>query len=82
MLMEAHRWTGKEALRDGIVDVAVEPDEMFESAMEVARQVAPKAKMGVYSLLRNELYGEAGRAFREISYVHGRETGTRAKAKI
>ena len=38
--------------------------------------------MGVYSLLRNELYGDAGKAFREISYVHGKPTGRPAKAKI
>lgn len=82
LLLEAHRWTGKEALKDGIVDAAAEPDKMFDVAMELAKQWAPKAKMGVYSLLRNELYGEAGKAFREISYVHGRSTGNPAKAKI
>ncbi|KAK4508311.1 hypothetical protein PRZ48_002049 [Zasmidium cellare] len=82
MLLEAHRWTGKEALEDGIVDAVAEPEKMLEAALELARKVAPKAKMGVFSLLRNELYGEAGRAFREISYVHGRTTGEAAKAKI
>jgi len=82
MLLEAHRWTGPQALEDGIVDVVAEPERMFEVAMGVARQWAPKAKMGVYSMLRNELYGEAGRAFREISYVHGKMTGRAAKAKI
>lgn len=82
MLLEAHRWTGKEALKDGIVDFVAEPEAMFEEALRVARMWAPKAKMGVYSLLRNELYGEAGRAFREISYVHGRRTDLPAKAKI
>lgn len=82
MLLEAHRWTGKEALEDGIVDVVAEPDQMFEVALELARKWAPKAKMGVYSALRNELYGDAGRAFREISYVHGRKVDSPAKAKI
>ncbi|KAK4545442.1 hypothetical protein LTR36_002792 [Oleoguttula mirabilis] len=82
MLLEAHRWTGKEALKDGIVDAVAEPEKMFDVAMELARKWAPKAKMGVYSVLRNELYGEAGRAFREISYVHGKSTGGPAKAKI
>lgn len=82
MLLQAHRWTGKEALEDGVVDHAVPPDEMFGKAMEVARQWASKAKMGVYSLLRNELYGQAGRDFREISYVYGKPTGLPAKAKI
>lgn len=82
MLLEAHRWTGKEALEDGIVDAVADPERMLDAALELARKVAPKAKMGVFSLLRNELYGDAGRAFREISYVHGRSTGAAAKAKI
>jgi hypothetical protein len=32
--------------------------------------------------LRGELYGEAGRGFREISYVFGRRVDLPAKAKI
>lgn len=82
MLLEAHRWTGREALEDGIVDAIAEPEAMLETAMELARRWAPKAKMGVYSVLRNELYGEAGMALREISYVHGRVIDRPAKAKI
>jgi enoyl-CoA hydratase/carnithine racemase len=82
MLLEAHRWTGETALADGIVDAVAEPEGMLEEALTLARRMAPKAKMGVFSVLRNELYGEAGRAFREISYVHGVRTGTAAKAKI
>lgn len=82
MLLQAHRWTGPEALEDGIVDFVASPEEMFDVAMGVAKQWAPKAKMGVYALLRNELYGEAGRGFREISYVYGRRTDLPAKAKI
>lgn len=82
MLLQAHRWTGPEALDDGIVDFVASPEEMFDVAMGVAKQWAPKAKMGVYTLLRNELYGEAGRGFREISYVYGRRTDLPAKAKI
>lgn len=46
MLLEAHKWTGKEALADGIVDVVAEPERMFEVAMELAEKWAPKAKMG------------------------------------
>lgn len=82
MLLQAHRWTGPEALEDGIVDFVAAPAEMFDVAMGVAKQWAPKAKMGVYALLRNELYGDAGRGFREISYVYGRRTDLPAKAKI
>ena len=82
MLLQAHKWTGTEALADGVVDYVADPESMEGTAMEVARSWAPKAEMGVYSLLRGELYGEAGRGFREISYVYGRATGLPAKAKI
>jgi enoyl-CoA hydratase/carnithine racemase len=82
MLLEAARWTGEQALADGIVDEIAEPDKMLDVAMELAKKVAPKAKMGVFALLRNELYGEAARHFREISYRHGQLMGTQAKAKI
>jgi enoyl-CoA hydratase/carnithine racemase len=82
MLMEAHRWTGKEALKDGIVDEIAEPEEMLDRALELAKRVREKSKMGVYALLRNELWGEAAARFRAISYVHGRLTSTPAKAKI
>jgi enoyl-CoA hydratase/carnithine racemase len=46
MLLEAHRWTGKEALQDGIVDVIAEPEKMFDVALVLAQKWAPKAKMG------------------------------------
>lgn len=79
MLLEAHKWTGKEALKDGVVDAIAEPDKMFDVAMELAQRWAPKAKMDVYSVLRNELYGEAARAFREISYVSQHSSRLRCK---
>lgn len=81
MLLEAHRWTGEQALQDGIVGTIVEPEKMLDVAMNLAERVAPRAKTGVYSLLRNELYGEAARQFREITYVHGKRIGEAAKAK-
>ncbi|KAK3702907.1 hypothetical protein LTR37_014756 [Vermiconidia calcicola] len=82
MLLEAHRWTGTEALKDGVVDAIAEPEKMFDVAMEMAKKWAPKAKMDVYGILRNELYGEAGKAFREISYNYARRADKPAKAKI
>jgi len=81
MLLEAHRWTPEEALKDGIVDVVVEQGEILEKAREVAERWKGKAKMGAYGVLRGELWGEAGKAVREISFVHSRPTGP-AKAKI
>jgi enoyl-CoA hydratase/carnithine racemase len=82
MLLEAHRWGGREALEDGVVDEVAEPGDMLEAAMGLARRVAPKGKMGVYALHRNELYGEAAEALRRLSYVHGRATRRQGGAKM
>lgn len=46
MLLEAHRWTAKEALADGVVDAIAGPEQMLDAALELARKWAPKAKMG------------------------------------
>lgn len=82
LLLEAHRFTGKEAFEDGIVDDLAEPEKMLEVALAKGREVAPRARMGVFALLRNELYGDAQAKIRGISYVHGRRTSNPAKAKI
>ncbi|CAG7940161.1 unnamed protein product, partial [Penicillium nalgiovense] len=82
MLLEAHRWTGPEALEDGIVDVVAEPEDMLNLALELGAKWAPKAKMGVYALLRQELWGDAIKKFQRISYVHSRVTSAPAKVKI
>jgi enoyl-CoA hydratase/carnithine racemase len=82
MLLEAHKWTGQEALADGVVDAIAAPEEMFDIAFEMAGKWAPKAKMGVYGVLRAELYGDALRAFQGISYVHGRSTSRKALVKL
>ena len=83
MLLEAHRWTGTEALADGIVDEVCEPEGMEARAVAVAREQAGRAAMGVYGLLRSELWGRgAGTSFRAISYVHRKRVGTAARAKI
>lgn len=82
MLLEAHKWTGTGAFEDGIVDEVAAPEVMRQRAIEVAKQHAPRATMGVYGLLRSELWGEALEKFRAISYVHRKRIGTPAKAKI
>ncbi|KAF2758735.1 ClpP/crotonase [Pseudovirgaria hyperparasitica] len=82
MLLEAHRWTGKEAVRDGVVDEVVQPGQMLERALEKAREVQGRSKMGVFSLLRGELYGEAAERLRKISYVHGKVVMRASGAKI
>lgn len=69
-------------MADGIVDAIAEPDKMFDVAFELAQKWAPKAKMGVYGVLRSELYGEALAKFQSISYVHSRPTSRPALAKI
>jgi enoyl-CoA hydratase/carnithine racemase len=82
VLLEAHKFTGTEAMDHGIVDAVAEPERMLEVALEMAEKWKSKAKMGVYSLLRNELYGEAGMKYRQNSYVHGRETTREPKVKL
>ena len=82
MLLEAHRWTGTVALEDGIVDGIATPDKMLDTAIAKAKEIAPKATMGVYGLLRSELWGEALDKLKTISYVHRKRVGTSPKAKI
>jgi enoyl-CoA hydratase/carnithine racemase len=82
LLMEAYRFTGKEALEHGIVDVIAPPEKMFEEALALARKWAPKAKMGVYGTIRSELVGDALSKFKGISYVHARMVNNPPKAKI
>jgi enoyl-CoA hydratase/carnithine racemase len=81
MVLEAHRWTPEEALKDGIVDLIVDEIEIVGKAREVAEKWMVKAKAGAYGVLRNELWGDAGKAFREISFVHNKTVGP-SKAKI
>jgi Delta3-Delta2-enoyl-CoA isomerase len=82
MLLEAHRWTGKAAYEDGIVDAIADPKEMLNVAVALAQEHSGKATMGVYGLLRSELWGEALDKLKSISYVHRKRVGTAAKAKI
>ena len=79
MLLEAHRWTGKAAFADGIVDAIAPPAEMLGKAIELARSCAPRAKSGVFGLLRSELYGAADKQFQAVSYVHSRSTSREVK---
>ena len=81
MVLEAHRWTPEEALKDGIVDLVVEEVETVGKARDVAEKWMVKAKPGAYGVLRNELWGDAAKAFREISFVHNKTVGP-SKAKI
>ncbi|OAG45258.1 hypothetical protein AYO21_00606 [Fonsecaea monophora] len=82
MLLEAHRWTADTAVVDGVIDEAVEPDQLLSRAVEKAREIAPRAKMGVYGLLRNELVGEASRQLQQMSYRHHRIASQPVRAKI
>jgi len=82
MLLEAHKWTGEQALKDGIVDAVASPNEMLDVALELAGKWAPKAKMDVYGVLRAELWGEAAQKFQSISYVHSRQTSRPALVKL
>lgn len=82
VLLEAHKYTGKQALEDGIVDYIAPPDKMFDVAMELAEKWKSKAKMGVYGLLRHELWGAASDAYARNSYIHSRQTTREPKVKL
>jgi Delta3-Delta2-enoyl-CoA isomerase len=82
VLLQAHKFTGKEALADGIVDEVADPDKMFDVALEYAEKWKSKSKMGVYGVLRGELLGDALERFARLSYVHSRSTNRRPKVKI
>lgn len=82
VLLQAHKYTAKEALADGIVDAIAAPSEMLDAALNLANTWKSKAKMGVYGVLRSELYGNAYRAFQHLSYVHSRVLQREAKVKL
>ncbi|EIT82063.1 carnitinyl-CoA dehydratase, putative [Aspergillus oryzae 100-8] len=67
VLLEGHRFTGEEALRDGLVDFIVQPDDMLAVAFALAAKWAPKAKAG---------------AVQQISHVYGRSTFLPGKTKL
>jgi enoyl-CoA hydratase/carnithine racemase len=81
LLLEAHRWTSKEAFEDGVVDAVFEPEEMMGKAVVFGERWGDKAKGGVYGVLRDELWGESGRALRSVSWVHRQPTAL-GKAKL
>ncbi|KAI9927266.1 hypothetical protein ASPWEDRAFT_188391 [Aspergillus wentii DTO 134E9] len=82
MLLETHRWTGREALTDGLVDAVAEPGDMHEAALGMGRKWAGKAKSGMYAIFRAELYGEAIEELRRVCYIHGRDTSRRPMGKL
>lgn len=82
VLLQAHKYKATEALGDGIVDDIASPDEMLDKALALARKIQSKAIMGVYGMLRAELYGEAIQAFANISNVYARVISREAKVKL
>lgn len=82
VLLEAHRFTGKEALADGIVDAIAPPKDLMGCAMEYAARLQSKAKMDVYGVLRGELLGDAIQKFQALSYIHSRPTSRIPKVKL
>lgn len=70
VLLEGHKFTGKEALADGIVDQVAHPNELLSTATELAEKVKRKGRGNVYGLLRAELNLEPLHRLRDISYVH------------
>ncbi|RFU31219.1 hypothetical protein B7463_g5092, partial [Scytalidium lignicola] len=82
LLLEAHKYTSKEAFEDGIVDAISPPAELFNVAMQYAQKWQGKAKADVYGVLRGELVGEALAKLKGVSYVHSRMIARRPKVKL
>lgn len=82
ILLQGHKFKSSEALADSIVDEIAEPEVMLDRALTLANKVKSKARMGVYGMLRGELYGEAIKAFQQISYAHSRIVSREAKVKL
>lgn len=82
VLLEAHKYTGKEAKTDGIVDIVADPGVMLQEAIKLAEMWKGKAKMGVYGMLRDELWGEARRNYAQNSFVHRKDTARKPIVKL
>ena len=82
VLLQAHKYTGTDALEDGVVDEIAEPERMLDVAVAYAERWKGKSKMGVYGLLRSELLGSATEAYARNSYVHRKETAREPKVKL
>ncbi|KAK5065326.1 hypothetical protein LTR84_001164 [Exophiala bonariae] len=82
VLLEAHKYTGKEAKMDGIVDDVADPSVMLEVAITVAETWKEKARMGVYGILRDELWGKARKNYAQNSFVHRKDTARKPVVKL
>lgn len=82
ILLEAHRYTGSEALKDDIVDGLAAPDELYGITIEWASRWKAKARADVYEALRGELVKTAIESFCALSYVHSRPTSRTPKVKL
>lgn len=82
VLLEAHRYTGKEALSDGIVDSIATPADLHDLAIQYALKWKDKGKMGVYGVLRAELLGDAVTKFKAASYVHSHRVARKPGQKL
>jgi enoyl-CoA hydratase/carnithine racemase len=58
MALEGYRFSAQDALADGVVDKLAASDKQEETAITLAREVAPLGKHGSYGLMRKELLGD------------------------
>lgn len=60
-ILQGHRFSGKDALEEQLVDVVVEgEEEVFNKAKELGLKWSGKAKAGaIYGSLKREMYVEA-----------------------
>jgi len=74
MVLEAHRFAGKAALDSGVVDGLGGLEECLAFIKE--KKLTEKAKTGVYSELKQEMYRET------LGYIDGYEAEERRTEKI
>lgn len=72
LVLEAHRFTGKEAEEDGVVDHTVPKAVLEAAALALADRWKGKAKAGVYHLLRADLMLEPLEQFQRLSSSRNR----------
>ncbi|PVV00292.1 hypothetical protein BB560_005332 [Smittium megazygosporum] len=54
ILLEGRRFTAKQAVEIGLIDIAVPNSAVFETALGIAHRVSPKAQLGgqVYAVIK------------------------------
>ncbi|KAK4101860.1 ClpP/crotonase [Parathielavia hyrcaniae] len=75
LVLEAHRFAGREALEAGVVDRLGGLEVLLEFVRE--KRLTSKAKTGIYGLLKAEMYRESVALLSAVGYREGEEVHRR-----